>query len=177
MSPLRAPTFTTVTVLALLASHATAFSMVTNNNKPNTLLNTDDIVNNFFQLEENEQGQSCCTGIFLSPDNTISFLETDGPAPKETTGMWELDEDGSLTMTIKRIFNAGLPNTDMGEFNFALERCFTGTMENIGNQVGFKGKVIVEDDVLEDAHVGYFAMLATTESTLENEGRRSVSMA
>mmetsp|Transcript_14182 Transcript_14182/g.23490 ORF Transcript_14182/g.23490 Transcript_14182/m.23490 type:complete len:176 (+) Transcript_14182:48-575(+) len=175
MANLHAPTFTIV--VALLASQASALSPAFGvmSNKP-AVTNTDHIASNFFQLEEHEQGQSCCTGLFLSPDKTISFLETDGPIPKETTGMWELAEDGSLTMTIKRTFGGGQPNTDMGEFNFALERCFTGIPENIGELLGFKGKVLVEDEVLGNAHVGYFAMLATTESKLEVEGRRSVSM-
>ena len=133
-----------------------------------------DVASKYFQLEEMEDKDSCVTEIYLASDKTISFGETDGPSPLTATGSWEITDDGNLKMTINRSFSAGQPethSTDMGEFNFKVERNYIGQVEKIGELVGFSGSIhqVVDQG---DAQVGFFEMVDTTEAKLEDEGRK-----
>jgi hypothetical protein len=130
-----------------------------------------DVGNKYYQLEEMEDKERCITEIFLSTDKTITFGETDGPLPVRSEGTWEHNSkrDGELRMTIKRTFPAGQPtpkgkpSTDIGEFQYEVERSYIGRMEKIGDLLGFSGSIHdahCHSD--EDGTIGYFELIDTT---------------
>jgi hypothetical protein len=130
-----------------------------------------DVGNKYYQLEEMEDKERCITEIFLSTDKTITFGETDGPLPVRSEGTWENNSkrDGDLRMTIKRTFSAGQPtpkgkpSTDIGEFQYEVERTYIGRMEKIGDLLGFSGSIHeTHSHSEEDGTVGYFELIDTT---------------
>jgi hypothetical protein len=132
--------------------------------------------NKYYQLEEMEDKDRCITEIFLAPDKTITVGETDGPLPVRAEGTWEHDsnEDGVLKMSIKRTYPAGqptpkgIPSTDIGEFQYEVERIYTGRMEMIGDLLGFSGSIHdTHSHSEEDATVGYFELIDTTAARKE----------
>lgn len=91
--------------------------------------------------------------------------ETDGPIFKRANGVWEQTPDGSFTMIIKRIFDAGREATEatnMGMFEFEVERVFRGDLTVIGETVAVSGSIHIEDDLLGDREVGFFNLIETT---------------
>ena len=107
--------------------------------------------------------------MFLRADKTVVLGETDGPLPKDATGVWSQEADGTFTMKIFRTFQAGQKGTeptDMGEFTFTVERDFTGEMSRVGASVAMTGSIYDRDDVFGDRQVGFFSMIDTTNEKL-----------
>lgn len=77
-------------------------------------------------------------------------------------------------MTIKRKFKSGNDGSDMGEFEYELERTYIGDMTAVGESVAVTG-VMHCSDVLsgEDQEVGFFNMIDATDV---REDKRSDAM-
>lgn len=116
----------------------------------------------YYQLEEIEENESVTTEVFLKADRTVAFGQTDGPRYSAADGKWDIHPvTNELTMVVRRRFDAGQPNTDVGEFDYHLERKFSGEMTNIGANVG------IIDGVMSEHHdgsavVGYFSLIDAT---------------
>lgn len=67
-------------------------------------------------------------------------------------------------MSIRRKFSSGQENSDMGEFEYELERTYIGDMTAVGESVAITG-VMHCNDVLngEDQEVGFFNMIDGTD--------------
>ena len=125
----------------------------------------------YFQLEELEDCESSTTELLLNDDNTVTVGETDGPIYLEASGTWTTQQASSsstmqeFAMTVTRRYEAGKEATeltDVGTFEFNVERTFIGEITNIGANVGVTGKIHMYDDILGDEEVGYFNMIDTT---------------
>lgn len=123
------------------------------------------IADKYFQLEELEDKETATTEVFLKPDNTVEFGETDGPIPESCTGTWSLSDSDAFTMTITRTFGGGKENTDMGEFSFEVIRTFAGEIAFVGAAAAVTGSMFAADDK-GDTEVGYFNMIDTTDERL-----------
>ena len=146
----------------------------------------------YFQLEELEDCESATTELYLHSDNTVSVGETDGPMYLQASGTWTTttpmsngytpyNSNGSnsgstvqnFAMTITRRYEAGREkseSTDVGTFEFDVERTFLGEIIRIGANVGVSGKIHMYDDLLGDEVVGYFNMIDTTkEQSLQQQ--------
>lgn len=126
----------------------------------------------YFQLEELEDKETATTELFLQEDHTVSLGVTDGPISKNAQGTWMQGEDGSFAMNITRTFEAGREETtwtDMGEFDFNVERTFTGEMSFVGACIAVTGAIHSVDAILGDREVGFFNMIDTTDIRLGEE--------
>jgi hypothetical protein len=126
----------------------------------------------YFQLEELEDQETATTELFLKADSTVEFGKTDGPLYIEASGTWKELSSGKFDMILKRTFEAGTEQekyTDMGEFDFEVERTFTGEMAMVGECVAVTGTMHALDAVLGDEEVGYFNMIDTTKERLGEE--------
>lgn len=115
-----------------------------------------------FQLEEMEDGDKCITEMKFNYDGTITIGESDGPPFRLAKGKWKQQEDGSIVFNIIRTYKAGndaRKQTDVGEFEYTVERQFTGNPEWVGSKLNFQGVVHLIDEVLGDEEVGYFEMI------------------
>jgi hypothetical protein len=120
----------------------------------------------YFQLEELEDSESATTEILLNADLSVAVGETDGPLFTHARGTWSQDKDGSFVMKIARIYKAGREKTDMGEFEFEVERSFIGVMSLVGACMSVTGSIHSEDDIFGDREVGFFNMIDTTDLRL-----------
>jgi len=126
------------------------------------------VMSKFFQLEENEDKESCSTEIFLSNDGTVSVGDTDGPLPLQAIGTWKQTGE-KFDMIIKRTFGSGQDGTDVGEFKFDVERIYTGLLGTVGSSLAVEGSMHLRDELKGDMEVGYFSMIDTTEAKLGSE--------
>ena len=116
-----------------------------------------------------EDKETCTTEVFLANDNTVSLGKTDGPLFTASDGSWEQDLNGSFKMTVKRTYESGSPGSepgDIGEFNFDVERTYSGEIDKSGNAVLITGSILDVDEVFGDRTVGYFSMIDTTDTRL-----------
>ena len=137
-----------------------------------TALKFHTLRESFFQLEELEDASSAVTEVFLKTDRTIDVGETDGPIFVDASGTWNQDLDGKFEMILKRTYKGGAEQrkfTDMGEFEFEVERTFTGQLTEVGGKVAVAGSMHCADETLGDSDVGYFNMLETTKERLGEE--------
>jgi len=119
----------------------------------------------YFQLEELEDADKCVTALYLNPDGTVAFGETDGPRVSAVTGTWA-QQHAKLALSIRRTYPAGnekRQHTDVGEFQYSTERLLTGELCRVGANLAFKGTIQIQDEVFGDEEVGYFSMIDTTE--------------
>ena len=115
--------------------------------------------NKYYQLEEMEDKENSTTELFLNEDRTVSFGDTDGPMPSSVRGSWNVKPGANdFTMEIYRTFETGNGGTDVGEFEFSVDRIFTGEMTEVGESVAITG--VMHD--LENKDVGYFNMIDAT---------------
>lgn len=129
-----------------------------------------DLESKFFQLEELEDKEDCTTEVFLAKDKTVEVGETDGPIALSASGTWSISDEGEFRMTIKRKFNAGMKEstfTDMGEFDFEVERLYVGSTTLVGELAAVNGAMLSPDDTFGDMEVGFFNMLDTTDERLD----------
>jgi hypothetical protein len=90
---------------------------------------------------------------------------SDGPNFQEAAGTWDMTDDGSFTMQLDRVFEAGKDkqkDSDVGTFAYKVERKFTGTLKEVGDHTAIEGVVHYMDENLGDEEVGYFEMIDTT---------------
>jgi hypothetical protein len=121
----------------------------------------------YFQLEELEDQDTATTEVFLKADNTVDVGETDGPLHIKASGTWKETPQGEFEMVLKRTFEAGRESqtyTDMGEFDFEVERTFTGEITKVGASMAVTGSIHYKDELLGDEEVGYFNMIETTKA-------------
>lgn len=117
-----------------------------------------------FQLEESEDAETSTTEVFLRRDKTVEIGETDGPVFIDASGTWEHGPDGHFQMKLKRTFEAGKGPSkaqDMGEFNYVVERTFTGDLGKVGASVAASGSIHCQDEQLGDEEVGFFNLIDT----------------
>ncbi len=100
----------------------------------------------FFNLEEMEDKEACTTEVFLSQNGSVTLTETNGPPPVAASGFWKVNEDtedGSKTfeMTVRRTYSSGRDHSDVGEFQFDVERTFVGELSHIGTLVSVEGSM------------------------------------
>ena len=115
-----------------------------------------------------EDSDRFLTALYLNPNGSITFGESDGPMASAVSGRWEQGNSEDFVMTIKRSFLAGTEkrhDTDMGQFSFDVERLFVGTMEYVGSSLAVEGSIVMVDEVLGDEEVGFFSMIDITQET------------
>jgi hypothetical protein len=133
-----------------------------------------EVADKYFQIEEMEDKEKCITEILFDSDHKLEVTITDGPQPASSEGKWMCTEDGGIHFTVMRRFSAGQPqiqDTDVGEFDFKVTREYIGTMEKVGGLIAFSGGIHRINSEEGDAEVGFFEMIDTTMSRLEDEGR------
>ena len=126
----------------------------------------------YFQLEELEDKESATTEVCLKADNTVDVGETDGPLFVRASGTWKESQEGDFEMVLNRTYQGGSEqreSTAMGEFEFAVERVFTGQRSKVGEKFAVTGSMHSMDEVRGDEIVGYFNMIETTKERLRNE--------
>jgi hypothetical protein len=85
------------------------------------------------------------------------------------TGEWKKLADDTFRMVLMRKYDAGKEtkkSTDMGEFSFAVERIFTGSIAYVGDKVAIEGTIHAVDEELGDREVGFFEMIDSTQERL-----------
>ena len=122
--------------------------------------------NKYYQLEEMEDRENATTECYLKQDGTVVLGDTDGPLWTSAQGKWYIQDDGFI-MTITKKFGAGTDSSDMGEFEYELERTFIGDMTVVGESVAITG-VMKSDDVLtgKEKEVGFFNMIDGTDARI-----------
>lgn len=119
----------------------------------------------YFQLEELEDKETATTEVFLRPDSTVDVMDTDGPVFNAASGTWSQTTAGEFEMILKRAYPAGSQSqesTDMGEFEYEVERNFVGEISRVGGTVSVSGSMHHVDEEFGDQKVGYFSMIETT---------------
>lgn len=141
--------------------------------KTSALASQPDLASRFYQLEELEDKETATTELFLKDDKTVDVGETDGPVYMSASGNWEVDESGkNFKMVLKREYESGKNTkrgTDMGEFNFTVERIFTGELGFVGECVAVTGAIHSVDETFGDLEVGFFNLIDTTKERLGME--------
>mmetsp|Transcript_19482 Transcript_19482/g.28780 ORF Transcript_19482/g.28780 Transcript_19482/m.28780 type:complete len:195 (-) Transcript_19482:226-810(-) len=127
----------------------------------------ESVVSKYYNLEEKEDNENSTTEIFLLADGTVSLGETDAPLTVKATGTWS-QNGGEFEMHIKRTFGAGQDHTDVGEFQFVVERGFVGQLETVGALLSVGGSMHLKDEK-GDVEVGFFNMIDTTAAKLGEE--------
>lgn len=111
----------------------------------------------FFQLEELEDKESATTELHLNWDNTVSLGATDGPRFLKGSGTWKYNPDTlTVEVILSRTYAAGKHpsyTTDMGEFDFTVDRVLTGAVEWTGNKVNVAGSIHYMDQARGDEKV------------------------
>ena len=130
--------------------------------------------NKYYQLEELEDSENCITEIFLLSDGSVVAGKTDGPQWEEAIGRWEMQEGtNEFQMDIIRKYASGTAHSDMGEFDYEVDRTFIGEITTVGDSVSVSGVMVhfpsgqAGPDVRQ---VGFFSMI---DSTAVRAGKRS----
>lgn len=121
-----------------------------------------------------EDAETSISEVFMHCDNRVEIGETDGPVFNGYSGSWEdslATEGGTkgFQMILRRVYPGGRdPNlmTDMGKFQFEVERVFSGEYTIVGSKLAVSGTMHRCDKSLGDEKVGYFQMIDTTEERL-----------
>lgn len=120
----------------------------------------------YLQLEEMEDADRTVTSLLLKRDGTIEFGETDGPKVSSARGYWEQEvSNGSVALAVERTYTAGnmkRADTDVGEFQYSVERIMTGQVCQVGAKLAVQGSIVMVDEILGDEEIGYFSMIDTT---------------
>jgi hypothetical protein len=128
-----------------------------------------------FQLEEMEDRDTCSTELTLQRDYTVTLGDTDGPLFCQSSGTWSLstadDSTQLFDMSLTRKFEAGHEAralTDLGEFTFAVDRAYLGSVTRVGDRLAVSGTVHCLDDFFGDKQVGFFNMIDNREESPED---------
>jgi hypothetical protein len=110
-----------------------------------------------------EDRDNATTECYLKEDGTVVMGDTDGPLWTSANGRWFIQNDGFI-MTITKKFGAGQDNSDVGEFEYEVERTYIGDMIEVGASVAITG-VMKSEDVLsgKELEVGFFNMIDATD--------------
>lgn len=96
--------------------------------------------------------------------------KTDGPLYVNAAGSWSQEADGTFRMTLKRWYNAGrtpASKTDIGEFQFEVERLFVGEVTTVGGIAAVSGSMHhIDGDI--DREVGFFNLIDTSAVRTKN---------
>jgi hypothetical protein len=114
-----------------------------------------------FQLEELEDSEACTTDIFLNSDNTISVGQTNGPLFLSGKGTWraypEIDGKTLFEMIMTRRYQTGkegTQKTDIGEFEYNVERTFRGELTLVGGStLAMNGEILDVDAIFGERKV------------------------
>jgi hypothetical protein len=115
-----------------------------------------------FQLEELEDAETCTTDIYLNSDNTITVGTTNGPLFVSGKGTWSTSSsDGKalFEMIMTRRYqtgNEGKHKTDIGEFEYDVERTFRGELTLVGGTaLAMNGEIldVDPDGIFDDRRV------------------------
>jgi hypothetical protein len=117
-----------------------------------------------FQLESKEQGESICTEVTLNSDGSVTVGRSEGPLFSNSWGTWE-QRGGQFIMNLAYEFEGGSDSggTRVGKFGYVVERTYLGALAWVGAKLGTEGAILCGDEVLEDAKLGYFHMIDTTD--------------
>lgn len=118
----------------------------------------------YFQMEEIEDAENRMTGILLHSNGTISSPISDIPSCIHINGHWEQIAGGQFSMTLRRTFSAGrkaISDTDMGEFEFTMNRYYKGELVSVGALLGVQGVAYEANEVFGPVELGYFSMINT----------------
>jgi len=117
----------------------------------------------YYQFEEMEDQESCTSELFLKEDRTVIVGKTNGPPFVAASGKWNIAAGSNdFTMTLSRRYETGRSNTDMGEFNFDLERTYVGEVKMVGESIGITGTSNAQSSDVAFGNVvevGYFNMI------------------
>ena len=73
----------------------------------------------------------------------------------------------TFTMKLTRTFISGSDNeknTNIGEFNYSVERTYAGNIQLVGGSLlAVNGEILDIDEIFGDRRVGFFNMIDTTE--------------
>lgn len=134
-----------------------------------------------FQLEELEDAETSTTDVLLNMDMTVTLGGTNGPLYTSSYGTWSDDAVGSeiegefkrlFEMRISRTFNAGAEGrdeSDIGEFEYCVERTYRGECFLVGGSVfAMNGEILDVDELFGERKLGFFNMIDTTEERENN---------
>ncbi len=178
----------TITAL-LLAQEASAFSVSTptatnrikeGTTNPSESTTSYDLLQRplhgrHFQLEELEGSESSTTEVLLNADLSVSIGETDGPRYTAARGTWEEGYHYShrtaerlFSMTLTKRFvtgtDRGQDTNDIGEFEYEVERTYSGECFTVGGTlIAMQGQILDIDSVFGERRVGFFNMIDTTD--------------
>lgn len=122
-------------------------------------LTLDRLANKAYQLEEDEDENSCTTAVYFHEDRTITFGRTDGPEPDRVHATWNFNpNNGELIIDIERFFEG-----ERG-IEFMVKRILRGhlddTRKNLGDLPVFQGAMYAHPaDFSKHSEVGFFAMI------------------
>ena len=141
-----------------------------------------------FQLEELEDAETSTTDVLLNTDATVTLGGTNGPLYKDAHGTWTensqfVQDDQNEGETFKREFEMKLTrtfitgadndnemNTDVGEFEYSVERTYAGECFLVGGSVfAMNGEIMDVDEIFGERRVGFFNMIDTTEEREIND--------
>jgi len=136
-------------------------------------LTKDDLAGKEFQLEEREDQDTEITEIWLQPDGTLKFGQTDGPPTEKAWGIWTLRDGGEkpFRMEVIRTYKTAEDRTganQVGEFSYEVKREFWGDCKQIGDDiVTVEGTMHGDDEAKSvDCELGYFSLI--DEAAAEN---------
>ena len=123
--------------------------------------------NKHYQLEELEDAEACTTDIFLNTDNSITIGETNGPLFLSGSGTWsasiEEDDKTFFEMIMRRRYQTGkegTQTTDIGEFEYDVERTFRGELTVVGGTaLAVNGEILDVDETFGDRRVSALKFL------------------
>ncbi|KAL7530124.1 hypothetical protein ACHAWF_003251 [Thalassiosira exigua] len=133
-----------------------------------------------FQLEELEDAEAASTDVLLNPDRTVTLGGTDGPLYISSSGSWSescqyMQDDQSEGENFKRLFemkltrkfatgSEGTDQSDIGEFEYDVERTYRGECFLVGGSVfAMNGEISDVDEIFGERRVGFFNMIDTTQ--------------
>ena len=133
-----------------------------------------------FQLEELEDAEASTTDVLLNPDMTVTLGGTNGPLYVSSHGTWSescvgVGNDDQNAEDFKRLFTMkltrrfvtgaeGTDATDVGEFEYDVQRTYEGECFLVGGSVfAMNGEILDVDEIFGERRVGFFNMIDTTE--------------
>ena len=105
--------------------------------------------------------------VLLKPDHTITLGTTDGPPCSTSSGIWSEVQDTTIDGNDKRYFemklartfqtgHAGSASTDIGEFEYSVERTYMGEITLVGGSLlAMNGQILDVDDIFGERKVGF----------------------
>ena len=118
------------------------------------------------QLEEVEHDTTTLTALVLEADGSVTYMETDGPAPTQFHGEWSSDGQ-DFWMILSRIFD--------GKFDtaYTIARIYHGEVESRSEEyTTISGEVRIDDNP-----VGYFKVLVLDDELISADNLSPIEVA